>query len=250
MGRSSKKIQESPYCLIKKDDLKKIKAIKEIIGPIFNETIFFPKQFKYWINSQLESIRKNEFITNRFTFKQNGSIKFDLSVEINDLVLMSVLKDKVYQVYSKHIKESIIINETKTRLKNNDFIDSSVENVTQNDLLNGIIGNVVDHAKWLTSFSINLPGFDKINNSDFILMVNHATLLTIGFQINEFFYDNELYHITKNGYQMTRNRMNLAFGSFHSYLYFITHIKLKQLCLSDYEKALFYPVILCCCDGI
>ena len=99
---------------------------------------------------------------------------------------MSVLKDKVYQIYKQHIKESLLINETKKRLKNNDYIDSSAENVTQDYLLAGIIGDIVEHAKWLTNYSLNLPGFNCLNESDFMKIVNHATAMTYGLQLNEF----------------------------------------------------------------
>ncbi len=254
MGRSSKKMKTLPEesnILVKTDDLKSNQTINEIIGQCSNQTFYFPKQFKYWMNSQFEIIRRSNFLSIRFNFKQNEILKFDSSVEINDLFLMSVLKDKVYQIYRQHIKESILLNETRERLKNNDYINSTAdENVSQNDLLEGMIGNVVDHAKWLTNYCLNLPGFNKLNDVDFIQIINNATLFTMGIQLNEFYSNNEFYNVTKNGYQLSRNRLNLVFGSFIAYLYCLSHAKLKQLCLSDYEKALLYPVFVFSCDGI
>ncbi len=163
---------------------------------------------------------------------------------------MSVLKDKVYQIYKQHIKESLLINETKKRLKNNDYIDSSAENVTQDDLLAGLIGDIVEHAKWLTNYSLNLPGFSSLNESDFMKIVNHATIMTYGLQLNEFYYNNEFHHITKNGYQLSKNRLNLAFGSFLAHLFILAHAKFKELDLSENEIALLYALFLFSCDGI
>jgi len=190
MGRSCKKIkaklsseEESRNLIIyKTDDLISNQIINDIIGQSSNQTFHFPKKFKYWLNAQFETIRNNEYLSNRFNFKQNETIKFDLSVEINDLFLMSVLKDKVYQIYKQHIKESLLINETKKRLKNNDYIDSSA--------------------------------------------------------------------ITKNGYQLSKNRLNLAFGSFLAYLFILAHAKFKELDLSENEIALLYALFLFSCDGI
>ena len=258
MGRSCKKIkaklseeEESRNLIIyKTDDLISNQIINDIIGQSSNQTFHFPKKFKYWLNAQFETIRSNEYLSNRFNFKQNETIKFDLSVEINDLFLMSVLKDKVYQIYKQHIKESLLINETKKRLKNNDYIDSSAENVTQDDLLAGIISDLTENAKWLTNFTLNLPGFNKLEEEDFMKIVNHATAMTYGLQLNEFYYNNEFHHIIKNGYQLSQNRLNLAFGSFGAYLFIIAHAKFKELDLSENEISLLYPAFLYSCDGI
>jgi len=81
-------------------------------------------------------------------------------------------------------------------------------------------------------------------------IVNHATAMTYGLQLNEFYYNNEFHHIIKNGYQLSQNRLNLAFGSFGAYLFIIAHAKFKELDLSENEISLLYPTFLLSCDGI
>lgn len=167
----------------------------------------------------------------------------------NELVLISILRDKVFQLYKKHIKNSSLLNNTREKLRTKDFISSSAENVQKKDILLGVIGTITEFTKWLTRYAIELPDFDKIEQDDFMKMVSSAIWSSIGLQLNEFFHDNDLHYITTNGYQMSRNRMYSVFGTFNTCLFLLMHAKVKQFKFSENELSLYYPFIICSCNG-
>lgn len=167
----------------------------------------------------------------------------------SELILLSLFKDKVYQIYNKHKKNSTILNESRRRLTSRDYVDETNEEITAADLINGVIASVTEYTKWLTRYARELPGLDSINLDDFTKMVSFGTLLTMGNQLNEFFCNEKLYYVTLNGLQMTRKRLDKVFGPICATLSLLAHSKFTKLNFSDNEKSLEYPFIMCNCNS-
>lgn len=158
-----------------------------------------------------------------------------------EIIKLSILKDKVYQIYKYHIQKSPLINSTRERLENGDYIDSDAENITIEHLNKAIMCNISEYTKWITLFVKDLPGFDRFDLTDFTQMISNCSLLSMAIHLNEFFINGESYQITPNGYQLSRSRMNAGFGTFITSLFFLINEKTKKLDLSHNEKAIFYP---------
>ena len=83
--------------------------------------------------------------------KQNSTIKTLPKVSFDsesDLILMSLIKDRVFQLYKKHILMSDLLKRTKEKLLNKDFIDSTVEILNIEPLVNGLMDTISEHSKW------------------------------------------------------------------------------------------------------
>lgn len=162
----------------------------------------------------------------------------------NELIQLAINKDIIFQIYKDHIKNSFVINSAKESLKNKNYVDSSVENVTYEDLLKGFIIMITEYSKWLTKLAKNLPGLNQLNEDEFIKIINSGSLISLGFHIHDFYVSNECYLVTPNGFQSSRSRMNFYLGVRNTMLIFLLHQKIDELNLTEYEKSLYYPFIL------
>lgn len=235
------------------------------------------KEFKCWLNSQIEFVKKNDitklelnhintcirlklhlnedqtslslnpllnFFENQQLFDSKSILPLTIFQSENDLFLISILKDKVFQLYKKHIQLAPLIVKTRECHRNKDYTDSSVENVPVEVLLKGLIDSISEHSKWLTRFARDLPGFGRINVDDFIQMVSGSAMLLFGLIANPFYNNNENHTVISNNYQFSRSRMNKVLGTFKTGLLFEFHYVFKKLLLSENELALLYPFIL------
>ena len=158
------------------------------------------------------------------------------------------MKDRVFQLYKMIEKESFLLNDSRERLKHKNYFDSSIE-CSLDDLTKGILGTISEYTKWMTKLAKSMPGLLQFDEEDFTALVSNSSLSTIPLHINEFFVNNESYQITPNGYQMSRHRMNLGFGTFVTSLFFLINNKVKKLDLTENEKSIYYPFALSCCKG-
>lgn len=162
----------------------------------------------------------------------------------SDLLIMSLIKDRVFQIYKKHIELSTILNRSRDKFKSKDYIDASVENASVEALFTGCVDLIAEHSKWLAQFSRNLPGFDRLNMDDFQALCASSSLLLLGVKTNPLFINNDNFTIFQNNYQFSRNRMNIILGSFKTGCLFEFHFIYRKLNFTEVEKALFYPFIL------
>jgi hypothetical protein len=247
-----------------------------------DELPFRRKEFKYWLSNQIKFVREND-ITKIETKNKNDYIKLSLNMPLeslnkmpsevfnilrqhqlfestnilpttifqaeNELFLISILKDKVFQLFKKHTASSTIINHSTEFFKNKDYIDSSVENISVDELLIGLVGSISEHSKWLTRFVKELPGFNKLNLSDFMTIVSSTSLLLFNTQQHQFFYNNENHLIISNKYQLSRERMNTLYGAFKTGLLFEYHNVIKKFKFSETELSLLYTFFLTGTNG-
>lgn len=112
-----------------------------------------------------------------------------------------------------HIKESTVLNISKEKYKTNNYIGPNVDNVPVSQILTSIHETHKEFTNWLSIFAKELPGFDKFNQEDFMKIVSSSFQLAIGLHVKDLYFNNDLYVITSNGYQLSRNQMNIGFGS-------------------------------------
>jgi len=237
----------------------------------FKSNVYFTGEFKCWLNAQIQlgysyfsffiCVYFFKLINFFFLVKINQKIKmidkdllptniaskccslftdeFLTDSFSSELLFYSMLKDKVYQTYRRHLNESATLNEINQRLKSRDYIDSSVENVFNEDLLTGVKETFNGFFKWFSDYIRFLPGFKNLNIHDLELIVLNGTHANLDIHLKEYFSKNECYFITNNGYQMSRVRLNEVFGTFTANLYFLAFSMLENFQLTECELALF-----------
>ena len=159
-----------------------------------------------------------------------------------EIIMLSFLKDKVYELFKRHIRQSFILNDTRERLKNKEYKDAE-DNIPIESINRGIGLNVFLYSQWLNSYIRDLPGLNKFDSEDLNALISNCSLLSIAIHVNEFYTENECYQIA-NGIQLTRNRLNLSFGTFMTCLFFMINNKIQKLNLSESETSVFYPFSL------
>ena len=92
-----------------------------------------------------------------------------------------------------------------------------MDNVSVSQILTSIHETHKEFTNWLSIFAKELPGFDKFNQEDFMTIVSSS--FQLGLHVKDLYFNNDLYVITSNGYQLSRNRMNIGFGSFTRYIF-------------------------------
>lgn len=189
----------------------------------------------------------------------------------SEFFFYSMLKDKVFQVYKTKLKQSVILNESNQRRQN--LISSPVEYVSNGELSAGIIETIREFSRWFSDYLLSLPGFKSVNSDDFKEIIINGSLANINAHVSKYYDKNECRFITKNGYQMTRMRLNQVcvifflklyplylsdhllcfqkvYGPFKGTLIFLARYKLEKLDLTEYEcSLLFIYMALAQCEG-
>ena len=177
-------------------------------------------------------------------FESNAFIENKIFQTESEIFLVSTGKDRLFQLFCKHTNNSSIINKTKERLKSKQYFNANCDNILKSDVMLAITESVEEFSKWLVDFLIKVPGFDQFCPKDFNSLVYNSLLFLFGLHTTEYVIENEYYLIVGNDpkcFQMTRNRLNLAFGTFKTNLIFEIHSKLHQLKLSQNEKSILFP---------
>ncbi len=205
--------------------------IRLTLNPFENKKIFSYK-ISQELMSQYNLFEKNSYIENRI---------FQTESEI---FLISTAKDKLFQLFCEHTKNSSIISKTKQRLQLKQFFSSNSDNISKNDVMVGMAELIEEFSKWLIEFLIRVPGFKKFCLEDLSALINCSIFFLLGLHVNDFIIDGEFYLILGKDpkcFQMSRNRMNLIFGTLKSNLIFDAHKKLQNLNLSCNELSILFP---------
>lgn len=167
----------------------------------------------------------------------------------SELVIISLLKDKVYQIYKKHILSSKIISQTNERLQNEN-LSSMLNNkdLEPYEIWINFMETISDFTKWLTRLAKELPGFNKINIEDLSTMVFASVFPLFTVQVTPFIHNNENYTIINNNIQFTRKRMIQASQTVITDLLFEFHHRFQSLNLTEQELCLIYPFLLTSCN--
>lgn len=162
--------------------------------------------------------------------------------------LFSILQDKVYDLFKRRFSKLNVIRSTNKRIKNMNYIDSTVESVFE-DIFSSLESTLFDFKRWYAEFIRELPGFSKLIKDDLNTIVSSSILIAFGLVAHKAIVNNECYLIINNNIQLSRNRMNMMFGTFLCDLVFEFHYSLKKLKLNEKENVLFHPFFLCFCNS-
>ena len=167
----------------------------------------------------------------------------------SELIIISVLKDKVYQLYKKHITFSNVINNTNESFRNKSFYDLSIDDVEAYKIWISFMETISDFTRWLTRFAKELPGFNNMNIEDFSTMVFAAVFPLYTVQVTPFVVNDENFTVISNNLRFTKKRMILASEKVITNLLFEFHMRFQSLNLTEQELCLFYPFLLTSCNG-
>lgn len=164
-----------------------------------------------------------------------------------EYVLYSSIQTKVTNLYRTQIKKLNCVKNTQKRLKNMNYIDSSVESIFH-DVFANMITTFYEYSQWYTDFISELLCFNKMCSDDLNTIVAQSLILTFGLVIENFVVNNECYLIINNNMQLSRNRLNMIFGTILADLLFEFNYCLKRINFSEEEMALFHTLIVCFCN--
>lgn len=168
----------------------------------------------------------------------------------SELIIITLLKDKVYQIYKRHILNSSILNATNERFKNKNLINELIdENLESYEIWINFMETISEFTKWLTRFSKELPGFNKLNIEDLSSIVFASVFPLFTVQVTPFVKNNENYTIINNNIQLTRKRMIQTSEIVITDLLFEFYSRFQSLNLTEQELCLIYPFLLTSCNG-
>ncbi len=150
-----------------------------------------------------------------------------------------------YEENNKDFNESDKLNEM---LEKKDYlIDSDLEN---HQIWSNVLEMISNFTKWLTNFAKKCPGFHEFDFDDLSLLVASAALFLYGIRFRRQIINNEFFIISgKSNILVSRKRMSSFSNETLNDLSFLFFKKLNELELTDFEIAVFFPVILLSCDA-
>lgn len=210
-------------------------------------SVFLTLDFSNANSMQLAQSKQFDLLAHHHIFDAKNILPKTMFQSESELFCITLIKDKIYQLYKTHIQHSNLVNNTNERLRNKDFIDPSA-NVNQDQIITGLVYTIGDFAKWLTRFAKEMPGLNKIIVSDFSTIISSSVLFLYAVHNHLFFYDDDIHTIISNNIQINRKRLEQIFGNYLANLLYTFHAKFDKLCLSENEIAIFYPFVLISCN--
>jgi hypothetical protein len=225
------------------------------------------EQFENWLEFQLKFVL-NTNIKQLKDLKITNSLLFDLCFQQNNKLMirskettnsfefdsekessfLKILNERTYESYIKHIQISAILNNAYICLFNNDFINEDEPNITKEFIWQGVVQTLGEFSKWLTKYTKELDGFNKLNSEDLLTIISSSCFCLYALHITRLFSDSECRMITSNKVQTTKKRSLQIFDSELLDLTFKFHYLFKDANLSKDEIAIFYPFILSSCN--
>ena len=99
----------------------------------------------------------------------------------------------------------------------------------------------------MSKFAKELPGFNNFDSDDFSAIIDSSFTIMFGILGDDYYRNGEINIILKN-IQFSRARVLLIFGKAFHELAVNFRRSYSKLKFTDYEKALFYPFVLCSCN--
>lgn len=162
----------------------------------------------------------------------------------NILLLLTLIRDKVHQLYIELTKPNeMYIERAKELIKNNIKIFEG-HDAPEKEVYDAYMEDMQNHAQIFVSFVKNLPGFNNICQKDLTSIINGNLPNLLGFKITKLYINGESYFCMKNNLQLTRDWHIRLFGEAHSNAIFEFHNKLSSLKLTNQEMSLLIPFIL------
>lgn len=151
-----------------------------------------------------------------------------------NIIFLSFLKDKVYQVYNKHLRIS------KELIKiGKELFQSNRDKTNENFRPQAMI----EHKRVLTDYVFDLPGFDKILSNDLALVLCEKLFYIFGIRHNDLIINDECYLVESES-QISTKWMEKTHGRALVEYMIEFHRIFNALNLTYNEISLIIPIIL------
>ena len=164
----------------------------------------------------------------------------------NYFIFISLLKDKIYQLYNEYY-EKLWLNQINTK----ESIENILKNETDTDpeytvaeMADSLVKTSVDFGQWAVSFLKLLPGLNKLTTDDLTDLVYDRIFLLMNIQFSSLYFNDELYFLLHDYKRFSKKWVNLLAGNgcFEARYKFCS--KFQRFNLSKKELALLYPLII------
>lgn len=207
-----------------------ILALDQNLIQTFDLSIFLNKNF---------SIFKSQCIIPKTIFTD----LFLNSNSENFLIVMSLIRDKVYQLYMEQIKPfEKNIQECSELVKNKTKVFKG-QDATREQAWCAFMKQMIWRLKAYLPYAESLPGFDKTCTDDLITTLNDSLPVIFGLLVTKLFVDDECY-LQQDEIQFTKRWMIEFVGADLAGCIFNFHNKINELCLTNQEVALLIPFVL------
>ena len=186
-------------------------------------------------------LKSFNFSVNRKLLNSNSNEpKFDQNYHL----ILSVLSDKIYQLYMEDIQSL-----TKQRERALKLIFQGVKKfegyaATKTDIWDGLLESIPQIVRSLTLFARQIPGLNEIGQKDFYTIINNKVFNYFILRNSQLLIYGESYMLLPNNIQYTRDWMLRIIGKEMTDALFRFCEEFNMLGLRGKEFALLYPFVL------
>jgi hypothetical protein len=191
--------------------------------------------------------RFNLMETRKIVPKTNFSDKYLDTANENQIILISLLRDKSLQIFREQTKEFECQEQRALQLldsgqyerKKHDFTYELVNLLRKKTLL-----FLKNHVKSMLEILNELPGLQKLNKHDQHLILNNQFIFIFGIRTIKLFLADDFFLLLDENVQMDRNVFAAIMGENVRDSVFEFFFNLKAFKLTDEETALLLPYFL------
>ena len=166
------------------------------------------------------------------------------------IVVTSLLKDKVYQLYIEHsavFEQNLTIEHNKIQhiMRQVTLRDANDEKYSFERVMDSVFRDYLSHSRWLIAFAKDLPGFNQLGLEDMTALIRDRVYFLIGIRFFEYYLNGENYRLLSDGQvQYSRKWMARVLGENFCAAIFTFHEEFNKLEITKKEAILLIPVLL------
>ncbi|CAF0902505.1 unnamed protein product [Brachionus calyciflorus] len=164
----------------------------------------------------------------------------------NNIFILTLLKDRCYQLYKDFTLEYQKQYERAIRLIEKNF-DCSIfsYNQTLEQVWKAFCLMTSDFTRRMVRTMKLVPGFDRFDSKDIATIVNERLFVCYGLCVTKLFLNNEFFVMLDSNTQLSKYWMEKLFTVTTSQKIFDYHAKLNSFRLTDGEIAILIPWLFC-----
>nr|ASL70587.1 nuclear receptor [Brachionus plicatilis] len=164
----------------------------------------------------------------------------------NQLIVLSLLRDKSYQIFKEHAKEFEEHEKLARKLIESDYKPRDIVRTSDRvfDLKRKNMNALLKHASSMFQIIHELPGFQRINKHDLPRILSDGFFVIFGLRAIKLFINDDYYFMLDESTPMNREVFALLTSEGVRDYAFDFYSKFKKLNLTDQEYALLIPIFL------
>lgn len=197
---------------------------------------------RYSYNNNLDNLFPVSSLIAQTVYSQ----KYLNTDEEGKLISITLLKDRIYQLYNKYLKleERMIENAKQIAIRSagdpNKFPGADAPTEA---FWNTYFRLLYNCKKEFSGYAKEIPGFQAINEIDLDYLMRERCFFMYSLKITDLVIDNECYSI-EDGIQLSKKWISVSFDSKLAEEAIKFHNRLKKFNLSKSQIALIFPIIL------